>query len=165
MRRIPAGHVLCVLLAVLLSYPSNPVFAQKAKSEGILFLRLTLKNDSIALRQTVVRPGTLKSNRASFEREGLAYDVVSPGGEVLWHGVIDDPLVRRYEYEDPAEPGKIKTTVISQRDAEFTIRIPVVEAMHSVRFSKVTRGVGATGGKFVRAPMGTIAIPPREGWR
>lgn len=165
MRYLRVEHLLALLFAVSWVLPMNSAIAQRTKSDRIVFLRLKLKHDSVAVLRATVRPGTLKSPRAALAGEGLAYDVVSSDGRVLWHGLIDNPLVRRYEYEDPAEAGRLKSGMIVSDEAEFTIRIPLREGMQLLRMEMIARNPkGGTRGAM-RTPLGPVTIPPVEEWK
>ncbi len=44
----------------------------------------------------------------------------------MWSVVIDDPSVRRYEYEDPLQPGVLRAMEVKLNDIEFIVRAPLV---------------------------------------
>ena len=43
---------------------------------------------------------------------------------MLFQGRARDPLVERYEYEDPDEPGKIRVKEVRRESAEIVVRVP-----------------------------------------
>jgi hypothetical protein len=116
---------------------TTTVHAQESGSDKIMFLRLRLKNDMVSLISKTIRQGKLKSHRLEKTQNGIRYTITSSTGESLATGFIEDPSVRRYEYEDPAQAGHIKTKLVTSTDVEFTLRIPVRTGMQVITFDRL----------------------------
>ncbi len=129
---------------LLLGFLASSCPLQAQEEGGIVFLRLALRNGTVSLVGCDVRPGTLKGRSGGSQAGGLVVDVRAANGRLLWSGSIPDPLVRRYEYEDPAQPGSLKPVVVTRDSAEFSVRIPYFAETDRVEFSGPESG-GATG--------------------
>ena len=90
-------------------------------SQQIVFLHLRIREDTISLEDVTIRNGKLKQSRHDTPTTGMSYQVLTSKGNILWSGVTEDPLIRRYEYEDPLNPGKLKTKLVKLEEATFTI--------------------------------------------
>jgi hypothetical protein len=108
--------------------------AQSPSAAQIAFLHLKMKNDTITLVKSAIRPGVVKQKRALESRGGIYYDVVSSSGQSLWAGVMEDPLLQRLEYADPANSGQLKIKYVKLNEAEFTLRIPFKPEAHRIEF-------------------------------
>ena len=126
---------------------------------SIMFLRLRFNGTSVGLVNATIRPGTLKKGRSARVRDGISYQVASASGQVLWSGSVEDPSVRRFEYEDPDHPGQIRTKTVSVDTAEFTVRIPVLKEMENIRFDRRERTEVSRREKYGRQSLGVIVIP------
>jgi len=130
----------------------------------ILFLRLRIQNDSITLVQSSVRPGTLKQTVGYAKIDGIEYRCQSADGLTLLSNVMSDPTVRRYEFEDPAQPGTLSVKQVKLKDVEFTLRIPFKDEMRRVEFFRVVSpGTSSLLQKSPRKFIGAIEIPSDGG--
>jgi len=152
---------LYVTVVLLLVTVGGPLPAQTNAGGQILFLHLKVKDQIITLLDSAAVPGTLKPPREL--NEGLEYRLVSSTGEFLWKGGIDDPRVRRVEYDDPAQPGKLQVKFIRSDEAEFTVRVPVVSSAERVEFDVIEPAVSGTNGSpsTIRKKLGSVLLPPK----
>ena len=121
----------CVLLSALLGLMTSALaLGQAAKDNKILFLHLRMKDGAITLVKSASVSGTLKPQRRAENPGTIQFDVETAAGVSLWSGAMDDPSVRRYEYEDPEKPGAIKTKVVQLAEVEFVVRVPVLKGAH-----------------------------------
>ncbi len=98
--------------------------AAGSQDEQILFLHLKITNGVVRLVDSNIVPGRLKP-AVSAEKPGDLYlELISTNRLTVWTGVVPDPLVRRYEYEDPDHPGQLKVKEVKLDQADFTIRVP-----------------------------------------
>ncbi len=115
-----------------------PVVSAADKSGGehkIVVLQLRLKDGKVSLQNVSVAPGKLKQRRvASKKARAIEFQALSATGKVLSTGVVADPSLRRYEYEDPANPGQLKAVVVSDNNAWFVVRLPWHGKLSSVAF-------------------------------
>ncbi len=130
----------------------------------ILFLRLSIQNDSIALVRSSIRPGVLKQGEGSGRGSGIEYQCRSASGQIVATGIIADPSIRHYEYEDPEHPGILKTTHVKLKSAQFTLRLALKENLSRVEFYRVASDPNAgVLPKATRTFLGTIEIHPERG--
>ena len=112
-----------LLAAVTLMLVDAP--AQEATNRFLL-LRLRLNGDSVTLINASVAAGTLKPQQDSDEPESLLIHLEDATGKLQWSTLIADPSIRRYEYEDPQEPGALRTKIVQLDDAEVIVRAPLL---------------------------------------
>jgi hypothetical protein len=121
---------LCALLGsgnARAQMPNNP-------QPGILFLHLHLKQDAVTLVDSAWRPGILKKAREDKATGLLEYEALSETDTVLVSGRLEDPLWPRLEYEDPAEPGTLRSLSLQRDETEFTLRIAYQSNLRSICF-------------------------------
>jgi hypothetical protein len=131
-------------LCGLFFYPSDAIFPQRKQDSKIIILHLRMKDNVITLVNAKVRPGFLKPQRTTGVQGEILYDVTDMSGTSLWQGVSDNPSHRRYEYEDPDNPGKILSKVVDQNDSRFTIRIPYNPEITTISFYLLNEFVETT---------------------
>ena len=108
-------------------------FAQSPKESPrseILFLHLRLDTNGVALVSRTVRPGRFKGESS---RGAIEIEVGDGAGRVLYRGRARDPLVERFEYEDPDEPGKILVKEVRLQSGEMMLRLPRREEARVMR--------------------------------
>lgn len=119
--RLVAGLRLGVMLGLALC------LSIRAEEDGkFLFLTLRYKDGVITVVRSALVSGTLKPQRNSTRPDALHIALEKGEGETAWSVAIDDPSVRRYEYEDPQQPGVIRSKEVKLNDTEFIVRAPVV---------------------------------------
>ena len=129
--------IILIGLVSILSTLENQSLAQQKVDQKIVFLSLRFKDNNIILQKTSMKPGTLKQQRITERRSGIRYKVVSASGATLWQTTIDDPMIQRFEYEDPGHAGQLKTKIVKLNDVEFSIRFPYDERIHHITFNRV----------------------------
>jgi hypothetical protein len=155
--RIPKLMLLTIVAVGLIFLESSLLQAQ----HKILFLRLHMQNDSISLVRSSIRSGVLKNMKSSAKASGIEYQCRSSAGQLVLDGVIDDPSFRRYEFDEPLQPGKLKVKQVKLKDVLFTLRIPLKEGMHHLEFFRVSLpGVSPRLQKAERMSLGTVVINP-----
>jgi len=98
--------------------------AGENQGEQILFLHLKITNNVISLMESTAATGHLKPTITAEKQGDLYLELTSTNSLPTWTDVVSDPLVRRYEYEDPDRPGQLKVKEVKVDQAEFTIRVP-----------------------------------------
>lgn len=156
LRSIAVRLVLVFFLSVALALHAST----QAKNQ-ILFLQFRMKGDTLTLVNSALRSGNLKRQRPHEIRNGLEYSFRSSDGTVLLEGTLSDQSVRRYEYQDPDNPGRIKFKEITFKDVEFTIRAPYQSSMYSLDVYRV-RATPSSGtlAKFRKTPLAIFVLPP-----
>ncbi|MGH7451129.1 MAG: hypothetical protein ACRENG_07285 [bacterium] len=137
---------------------TNSLHAQSPSAAQIVFLHFKMKNDSITLVKSNTRPGVVKQRRGGETRGGIYYDAVSASGKSLWNGVMNDPMVQRIEFSDPADSGRIKIKYVTHKEAEFTLRMPFKPEAHRIEFYRVEPPADQNGRKILRRPLGSILL-------
>lgn len=151
-----------IVITGLIPFEAVRVHAQ----DKILFLRLQMQNDSITIVQSNIRAGVLKPVRDTGKAGGIEYQCRSSLGSLLSDGVIDDPSIRRYEFEDPAQPGKLRFKVAKLKDVRFTLRIPFKEEISHIEFYRIgSAGTNSRLQNGVKAFLGSVEIHPEGGGR
>ena len=130
--RSSAACVSVVCLALWLSLcVSVSVWGQDGTNQ-FLFLRLRLKAGEITLVDSSLVNGTLKPQRNSEELESLVVSLEATTGEERWSLAIADPSLQRLEYEDPDQPGSLRSKLVKVDDVEFVVRAPLKPGVRQV---------------------------------
>jgi hypothetical protein len=135
--------------------------AQSNSTPQILFLHLKVTNQVVWLVSSVTRPGVLKTPRDAAA-DDLHYELFSASGESLWKAAVADPTILRLEYEEPPGSGNLKRKTVVLKEAEFTVRVPVVPQDRRIDFYKLEPS-GVPDGKGVkpltRKSLGSLDLP------
>jgi hypothetical protein len=91
-----------------------------------LFLTLRLKGGTATLEKAQKVSGRLKKQLDSTDAESLLINLEKSSGEESWSVTIADPSIERLEYEDPDQPGALKSKVVQLDDVEFVVRAPLI---------------------------------------
>lgn len=127
--------VFIISLGVLSSYPFQRDTVAYGQDSKILFLNLRWENDSITLRNFKVSPGRLKVKKFDNPNfDFIIYEMFSSKNKKLGEGSFSNPTYLRYEHEDPANPGKIKSFQKKLDKVNFTLRVPFVDDLNRVDF-------------------------------
>ncbi len=148
---------------LLLMFCSGPLQAGESDDTGIIFLQLHIDKDSISLIKSVVVPGVIKQPRAGSSYRDIYYEVESKTGSVIASGTVDNPLIRRVEYEDPDNPGALKTKVMEMSEADFVLRLNYSDDIEAVSFFKVTSNRNDPGEKPSQELLGRVLIDLNAG--
>ncbi|MCI0693559.1 hypothetical protein L0337_16320 [candidate division KSB1 bacterium] len=132
--------------------------AQTPSAAQIVFLHFKIKDETITLVKANTRPGVVKQKRGGETRGGIYYDVVSASGKSLWNGGMEDPLVQRIEYGDPADSGRIKIKNVTHEEAGFTLRMPFRPDAHRIEFYRLESSADQNRRKILRRPIGSILL-------
>lgn len=151
--------ILILCAAVLLVLACGSAGAQG--NSRVVFLHLKMRQGKVVLLDQTIRAGSLKQSRSAQHYATWTYDLVSSTGEILWSGTMRDPSFRRYEYEDPNEPGKIRSKQVLLDDVEFTVRVPHIDGGQRVQFYR-SIATSAVEGRPVRQSIGTIILGAGE---
>ena len=108
--------------------------AARAEDEPkqFLFLTLRLRGNVVTLEKARVVQGTLKPQKDSTDEDPVIIALEEVEGKERWTIAINDPSIERLEYEDPQQPGVIKSTVVHNDDVEFIARVPLMADIHHV---------------------------------
>lgn len=135
--------------------------AEETQDEQILFLHLKITNDVISLVESTAVPGHLKVPIAAEKQGDLYLELASTNSVPIWTDVMPDPLVRRYEYEDPDHPGQLKVKEVKLDQAEFTIRVPgrkEAKQLNIYRLDQPAAKSAAAASNQTRTLLGTIEL-------
>jgi hypothetical protein len=134
--------------------------AQPKDVDQILFLHLRMKDGTLTLVRSATVAGVLKSRRSADKKAPFQLEVETAEGASLWGEKMTDPSVRRYEYEDPDNPGVIKSKVVQLNEVEFTVRVPFKKEARRLSFYRVSQP--AEKGKTLIAPDAKSSKPAKE---
>jgi hypothetical protein len=157
-----AASVIIILLALCFTVEAR---AQQPAQTGILFLRMRLDHGTLTLLSSVERPGKLKLPRGwtASARLPIVYELVSAGGGTIWTGSTEDPTVRRYEFEDPNQPGLLRTIQTVVDSVEFTLRIPAFAGLRRVDLYRHQAQPEGALQKPARVLIGSVTVSPGGG--
>lgn len=136
--------------------------AEESQGEQILFLNLKITNDVVSLVGSTAVPGHLKVPIAAEKQGELYLELISTNSVPIWTDVMPDPLVRRYEYEDPDHPGQLKVKEVKMDQAEFTVRVPgrkEAKQLNIYRLDQPAAKSAASASNKTRTLLGTIELP------
>lgn len=126
--RFVTGLVLVFLGCVLARADTNT-------GPGMLFLHCRIQGQAVTVLRTVHAPGVVKA--PGVANGEIEYALLSAQGETLWRGVIEDPRVQRFDYEDPPRSGRLRLKVIRHEAAEFVVRVPARADARWIEFRKL----------------------------
>ena len=128
----------------------------------ILFLHAQIKQGRVTLVTASVSPGVLKPSGREEIPDGLHFALVATNEQVLWTGVMEDPRVRRFEFEEQPHTGKMKRKIIQNNEAEFSLRVPLQAGAQRIDFYTLELPAPATGKAAVsnRKSLGSVTLPP-----
>ena len=140
-----------------------PMSARDQEQEKILFLHLRIKGEVVTLLKCSTRPGVLK--KPHHQKGELTLDLISADGAALWTTVMEDPRIQRFEYEDPDNPGQLKTKVVQLPETEFMVRVPYKKAAKRLvifRHEPVSGDAPGKAAKVARRDLGNFDLPLDE---
>jgi len=140
---------------------ATPAPAQSNSAPQILFLHLRITNEVVSLVSSVARPGVLKAPREAAG-DDLRYELLSASRKSLWKAGVADPTIRRLEYEEPPGSGNLKHKTLVLKEAEFTIRVPVLAEARRIDFYRLepSGAPDAEGRRAVtRRSLGSLTLP------
>jgi hypothetical protein len=139
-----------------------------SQDDQILFLHLKITNGVVRVVESTVVPGHLKPAVTAEKPGDLYLELISTNRLTVWTGVVPDPLVRRYEYEDPDHPGQLKVKEVKLDQAEFTIRVPErseARRLDIYRMDPSADKSAAVASGQARTMLGTVELPVPEAVR
>jgi hypothetical protein len=134
-----------LLALITLSVPA--LRAAEEPAEGILFVRLHVKDGVFSLVSATNVPGVLKARRSVAPARDFQIALEGADGKELWMEEIGDPTVERIEYEDPARPGQIQVKEVRRSEAEFTVRLPAKAGRRQLGIYRRSKTAGAVPGQ------------------
>ena len=128
-----------------------------AEDDGkIAFLKFKYDGEKVTLLDSKLVDGTIKEKRKEFDPAELRYDILDKDKRTLMYDAIDNPLEKKFDFEDPENPGQMKAKVVQVPEAEFTIRINYTDEIGFIRFTKY--GKNPQKGGMVLKIIGEIPI-------
>lgn len=112
-----------------------PVRADTNSEPGILFLHCRIQGQAVTVLRTAHAPGVVKA--PGVANGEIEYALLSAQGETLWRGLMEDPRVQRFDYEDPPRSGRRRLKVIRHEAAEFVVRVPARAEARWIEFRKL----------------------------
>jgi len=142
--------------------------AEEGQAEQILFLHLKITNGVIRLVESTAVPGHLKPAVTAEKPGDLYLELNSTNRLPVWTDVVPDPLVHRYEYEDPDHPGQLKVKEVKLDQAEFTVRVPgrrEANQLNIYRLDQPAVKSATAASSQTRTLLGSIELHVPEGVR
>jgi len=160
--KIPSSNrfrQLATSVAVALTCLAANTLAQTNNGPKILFLHLQLKDGSVSLIKSSVRPGYLKPRPNQDLPDGLHLELSDDESHACWRGVVENPCSRLIEYEDPPGSGKLKRKKVDLPEPEFMVRVPVLAEARQIEF--YTLEPTKAGNRAQRRSLGKLQLPAR----
>ena len=142
----PSLAALVLTLASAAGQPSPPA------GDAFYLLTFRMTTGEVAMVRSQLVPGTLKSQPAPRSPAPLLVALEDTNRRELATARLDDPSVRRYEYEDPDHPGAIQFKVVPVEDTEFMIRIPRPAGATHVAVYREATVAGTPGSEKAKPP-------------
>jgi hypothetical protein len=115
---------------------------------------------------TTAVPGHLKPAITSGKPGDLYLELVTTNSLPVWSNLVSDPLVRRYEYEDPDHRGQLKAKEVKSDQAEFTVRVPgqnEAGQLNIYRLDQPATQSAMAASRPTRTLLGTVKLNVPEG--
>jgi hypothetical protein len=148
--------VVCGL--VLLHGLLSNLNAGNGPDQQILFLRFKLTNGVVNLVASTAVAGHLKPTVTAEKPGDLYLELISTNNLPVWTDVVPDPLVRRYEYEDPDHPGQLKVKEVKLDQAEFTVRVPGRKEARQLKIYRLDRPAAQSSAAASRRTKTLLSI-------
>jgi hypothetical protein len=140
------------IVALVLTLASAAGQPSPRAGDAFYLLTFRMKTGEVAMVRSQLVPGTLKSQPAPQFKAPLLVALEDTNGLELATARLDDPSVRRYEYEDPDHPGAIQFKVVPVEDTEFMIRIPQPAGATRVAVYRETTVAGTPSPEKAKPP-------------
>jgi hypothetical protein len=151
-----AVAVTALLILLVPSWGMAQVTAEAPVAPAkVAFVQMHMDSSGITMVKVQVVNGTTKAPSKDPNRPGLLAEMRLADSTVLVVGHIADPLRQRLEYEDPAEPGKLKAKMIEKSSADFLVRVPIRDDMVRLDFYRIEAAPEGAG-KAVRKLLGSF---------
>ncbi len=125
----------CQMALIITLLLISSVIAKAAGTENkVVFLQFHIDSNSISLTKSTMADGELKKTRIRTESKEIYFEIVSKDSQLLSSGNIENPLVRKFEYENPDKPGEILNKIINLESAEFTVRVDYNNRIDKINF-------------------------------
>lgn len=108
----------------------NIIYGQSGGSDKIVFMKFKMTSNGITFSGYQLAEG--KYTAVSFSTGEINYEIINNYGSIINIGHINNPLLVRYEYEDPNNNGQLKSITIKKDYAVFFIRVP-----YNINISKI----------------------------
>lgn len=150
---------IALLILIVVAGAAPMLRAEENTSPGeIVFLHLQIDSARVTLLDTRTVAGSLKIPRGDRVYRAVYFEAADKSGKVVYQGSIDDPLVKRLEYEDPDNPGKLKSKTVILDNAELTVRIPGNMNIESVSFYRLGAGSDIASKKEMGRLIGSVPV-------
>jgi hypothetical protein len=151
--------LLCLLAAVLmLSVPGPTLGGDRDSDARIVFLRLHMDRDGISLVESTIVPGALKQPRGSSKTGDMQYEVLNSEGAAVASDVLFSPLIKRFEYEDPDNPGQLKTKVVQLEQTDFVVRFQYADDIDNISFYRLEPAKSPADKAAARSVVARVAL-------
>ncbi len=122
--RFSITFLIAWMAALLFFAPISVVAENIPATSKIAFLRLQVDSTGFRLIDATVVDGSFKSPRDESINKEYSYELVGIDSTVLFKGAFENPLIKRYEYEDPEHPGQLLSKTVELSRTEITVRVP-----------------------------------------
>lgn len=117
----------------------------------MVFVEFKFARGGIVATHALGAAGRAKPRPIQHGAGHLQFEIFSPSGERTLGGSVEDPLHRRLEYEDPQQPGAIRTTLVDQETGVLSLRIPgEANAARVIFFRETAAGREPAGEMILR---------------
>lgn len=135
--------VLCGLVFVL-PFPRY-AFSEKHKPEKILRLTIKYENGKMdllkvdSLLMVVPVRVTEQAVKGELSPDEFFFEIQDKRKNTILRSNMENPTESLMEYEDPENPGGIKSQIVKHEGITFSILVPALENSQFVRFARVPK--------------------------
>lgn len=160
---LPATLLCLLLVFLMISVPGVTLGGDGESDAKIVFLQLHMDQDGISLVNTTVVPGALKQRRGSSKTGDMQYEVLNSVGEAVASDVLSNPLVKRFEYEDPDNPGQLKMKIVELEQTDFVVRFQYADNIDNISFYRLEPSKDPADKAAARSVVARVALNLSEG--
>ncbi len=131
----------------MLPFESNAFSMEQKKPENALRLTIKYQNDQMTLVKVeplqmiipvTIKERVLKENAQSAEE--YYFELHDNNENLLLRSSMNNPTISLMEYEDPENPGMIKSSIVKHNVMTFSIIISAIDEVRFVKFLRVVPG-------------------------
>jgi hypothetical protein len=145
---------------------AQPSLAKRSEPERAWRLTVNYKSGTITLLRIdtlrTILPLTIKE--AILEKgdvgDGFFFEMLDDSSKLVLRSRMFDPTKTMAEYEDPKNPGQIRSSEVVHDTITFTMVVPAPASARKIRIGRVPTSRDTTGGKALRKEyLGEFPLP------
>jgi hypothetical protein len=127
-----------VILLGLLLMAAVPAGLAADNQGRIAFIHCVIDSTGVVSSDISLAPGRVKEIPRTPEPNGLMFELITSDGTIMESGYLDNPLIKKYEYEDPDNPGRLLSKIVHLEKAHFMLRVNVTDHLDHIAFYRLS---------------------------